>query len=384
MEGAEGTGGTPGSGAEQGGIVLMEMPGMECNYAREPFDLRLTVLRLFKKAPVIVLAVLLGTLVFGGGYYLVKVVLPETMYGAESVYCVEYAVDPNTENEYTYINEMSWNTWLHTKDCLDDVEANLGFVMDREELSGAISGAVKSDVRMPSTLVVTKDPELSLKIAGALEKSFVNFARRQKQIDSIQVVTPAEKAEKVLLDARPVRACILSALLSCFVIVVILMLKETGDDAIWLPAVISGRYGRKTLGTAGSKSFAENVEYLFRDMDKVGVVPVREDIRIGEVIDVLKDAGGQELSDGKQPRQWLAAPSVTENPECSRFLRDMDGVLLVVKAGAHAGKSLEYALEYLDNQDCPVTAVLLWQADEALIRAYYWLPKGRNAALEKG
>ena len=55
-----------------------------------------------------------------------------------------------------------------------------------------------------------------------------------------------------------------------------------------------------------------------------------------------------------------------------------DGVILVVKAGLHAGKPLEYILEYFAAQDIQVSAALLWDADEALIRSYYLLPDGRK------
>ena len=32
---------------------------------------------------------------------------------------------------------------------------------------------------------------------------------------------------------------------------------------------------------------------------------------------------------------------------------------------------MERTLEYLGQQDCPVTAAILWEADERLIRRYY-------------
>ena len=54
-------------------------------------------------------------------------------------------------------------------------------------------------------------------------------------------------------------------------------------------------------------------------------------------------------------------------------MREADGLLLVVKAGKRAGKHLEYELEYLKTQEIGVSAVLLWEADEWLIRTYYML-----------
>ena len=47
--------------------------------------------------------------------------------------------------------------------------------------------------------------------------------------------------------------------------------------------------------------------------------------------------------------------------------------MLAVKAGSHAGRMFERVLEYLEQQDCQVTAAILWDADEKLLRRYDFL-----------
>jgi hypothetical protein len=69
--------------------------------------------------------------------------------------------------------------------------------------------------------------------------------------------------------------------------------------------------------------------------------------------------------------EWIPVPAPMLSPETAQVLRQAKGVLLVVESGLHAGKPLEYVLEYFDTQDVRVTAALLWNADEALIRSYY-------------
>ena len=59
-------------------------------------------------------------------------------------------------------------------------------------------------------------------------------------------------------------------------------------------------------------------------------------------------------------------------------MREADGVLLAVNAGRHSGRKLERVLEFFATQEIPVTAALLWEADEKLIRAYYSLPDARE------
>lgn len=349
---------------------------LECNYALEPFDLRLALLRLLKRSGMIIAVTLAGILIFGGGYYLKNVVFgPQDTYGAESKYCVEYAKDPKTNDAYTYINAVTWNTWVHTDEFLEHILSNLDRQLDKEVLSGYLSADLPSDLRMPTSLVVTPDPELSVEIAKAVEEGFLDFAGRQREIESIRVVDRGDKAEKVLLDVRPLRACILSGVLTFFLTVIVLSIWEAGGDQIWLPATLRQRYGLKALGTTHTPGFYENLLYLFQGKKDVGIICVEQDAEALQVIQALSEAD-VEPQKAYNPK-WTNVPSPVRNPESCKLLREMDGILLVVSAGSHVGKKLEYVLELLHIQDLTVTAALLWNADEALIRNYYRFSKER-------
>ena len=62
----------------------------EGSYGKEPFDLRLTLLRVIRRLHLIIAVTLAGTLVFGGGYYVKNVLLrSEPVYSAESTCRIE-------------------------------------------------------------------------------------------------------------------------------------------------------------------------------------------------------------------------------------------------------------------------------------------------------
>ena len=85
---------------------------MEVSYGKEPFDLRLMCLRLCRNLWKILAVTVVGTLLFGGGYYVKNVVLqPDPGYAASSTYKVEYKENPNAAGAY-YINEATWNTMM--------------------------------------------------------------------------------------------------------------------------------------------------------------------------------------------------------------------------------------------------------------------------------
>lgn len=356
-------------------------------YGKEPFDLRLTALRLMEKLPVIIAVTILGTVILGGGYYVKNVLLRgERTYAATSIYHVEYAVENQNEIANVYVNEMSWNTYLHSQVVLDAVQRNLKETgmdgISDQALADTIQARIESDLRMPSTIITSDSPEKSQKIAQAVEAAMTReLADSLTEIASITVMESGDTAMEVLPDIRVGRAFVLSAILSCFFVVVILLLKETGDDSIWLPGSIWKRYGVKTAGTLESGELAENVRYLFSGEkapeetihQRIAVCGVQKELDSEKVLQGLKETCPDYIGEG-----WFAVPSPLRDPKVARQLREAEGILLAVKAGCHAGRALERVLEYLAQQDCQVTAAILWDADEKLLRRYHFINIGNK------
>lgn len=376
---------------------------MQGSYGKEPFDLRLTVLRMMRRFHKIILFTLAGTLLFGGGYYVKNVLLRgETLYNTVSVCKIEYADEAFAQNG-TYINGTTWNTYVHTEEFLEMVQKHLDETRSKttEEPAGGaaeisdglpeapggqaanssltalgemLQADLPSDLRVMTITVTASSPEACLQTAQAAEKAMTeDFPRVTTEVSSIRVIDSADEALEVIPDVRPGRAFVLSAVLSFFFAVVLFLLKETGDDSIWLPAVIRRRYGLAVLGTIHTKELAANAAYLFRGMEKIAVVPADVSVNPAEVAAQLaaKLSAHNLSADNLSVQRWIPVPSPLLAPEVCSTLREMDGILLAVRAGSRSGKPLEYVLEYLSQQDCQVTAAVLWDADELLIRSYY-------------
>ena len=383
---------------------------MEASYGKEPFDLRLEVLCLCRNLWKILAVTVLGTVLFGGGYYVKNVLLqPDPGYAASSTYKVEYSENPNAAGAY-YINEATWNSLIHTGEFLDGVETHLQeaadrgetkaaevLAMGRESISGALSATLPSDFSIPMTKATLQEPAESVALAAAVEETMCNeFAETIAEIRLIKVLDHGNLAEAVVPDVRTLRAVILAAVLSFFFAVVISLLWELSCDSIWLPATLRRRYGLKDLGTVYSAGFAENVKYLlqkaterkdigikdigYKSTGKVeltamvcGILPGEDP---AEVISQLRTAVTAEDVKTSEEWQFTAVPSPLLCPESVETLRGADAVILAVPAGPHVGKQLEAVLEYLAAQDCTIDGALLWNADEELIRRYYFLPGG--------
>ena len=383
---------------------------VEVTYGKEPFDLRLTILRLCRNLWKILTVTVVGTLLSGGGYYVKNVLLqPDPGYAASSTYKVEYVENPNAAGAY-YINEATWNSLIHTGEFLDGVEKHLQeaaaqgndkaaevLTMGREQWIAALSATLPSDFSIPVTRAATQDPEQSIALAHAVEDTMCNeFAESIVEINRIKVLDPGDRAEAVVPDVRPVRAVILAAVLSLFFAVVIFLLWEISGDGLWLPATLRRRYGLLSLGTVESTEFTENLKYTLekavkgktpeqsgeekgRDCLRVAVCGALPDVDPQEVVDRLLTIGtntdnAETMMISGVRVKYTAVPSPLLSPESTAALRGSDAVLLAVPAGRYVGKQLEAVLEILKTQDCTIAGSILWNADEALIRQYYFLP----------
>ena len=375
----------------------------EGNYETEPFDLRLTVLRLCRSMGWILLITLLGTLFFGGGYYVKNVLLGEKPRYEQTITCkLEYTNPPVQSGDY-YINEMTWNTYVDSDAFASMVwETEPFLAMDVDEytwllMAGAkkgdieggspfaslLSAKVASDIHVPSFTVSCLQESQTELLGQALQEVLTGaFVEATPELASLQVIDVSEIG-LVYPDVRPLRAVILSAVLSCFFAVVWFLLREIGADSIWLPATLRRRYGIPVLGTIESVELAQNAGYLFKlgeGKKRIAVCSTEDNIDLQKVTEAMQEKLQQdkERTDRLQDIVCETVPAPLHNPHSVEVMRQADGVLLAVPAGLHAGKKLEYLLEFLQTQEIAVTASLLWEADEALIKSYYFMPGGRK------
>lgn len=352
-------------------------------YGKEPFDLRLTVLRLIRCLPAVIGITLLGTLLFGGGYYMKNVVLNEdTIYTVTSTYRVSFVDEPSKAGDY-YINEMTWNTYVNSKEFLDTVWGHMhedtdGFILEydkaAEKLSDTVEARLASDIHVPSTVVTAKSAKWAEIVAQAVEETMVEeFVESNEQVAAIEVIDPALEAQEVVPDVRTDRAFILSGILSFFFAMVFFLLRESGDSAVWLPATLRIRYGLPVLGTVNSPELNQNLNYLFKGQTRIPVYVVNDDDNPSIVIAKIKEMLVYSIGTKEDGREWLSLTVPMISEKTYDKMRNADGILLAVKAGRKIGKRLEYDLEYFKTQEISVRGVLLWDADEWLIRKYYGL-----------
>lgn len=404
----------------------------ECDYGKEPLDIRLLVLRFLRKSPVILLAALFGAVCIGGPYFLRKVTFgPAKEYEAVTDFYIDYAVQESGE-EYTYFNQTTW-TQLITDDvftdkiltCMSGMEisaeedgsqgissqdAKEGDPRDAEEWSGPLldvekaAGITKqelreylyatmlSDTRIVTTTVTTNDPVLTMKIEKALLRAMEEFGREQKEIAGVRILQEPAEASLVIADVRTFRACMLGAVLFVFVTFFYLLIYFVLDEGIYIPATFERRYGLPMLGTICSGELPVLAKKLFSDEEtfcEPVLVTADGTVVLEQVREALAEAGIKAVLD-ENLNEILSKLNAGRTAETGGHVKHEEGtnrqaeiltkeyfeglknkrLLLVVKAGVHNGKRIEKLLDFCKKCGLEVAAALLWEADEKLIGAY--------------
>ncbi len=328
------------------------------DYLKEPFDFRLFVRCMLKKWHQFVLCMLVGSLLFGGVYYLYKVVYaPAREYQAEASYYIEYVEDPVITEQGSYFNEATLNSWLTMDVFTDSVLSALSGKLTVEELDAYVDLIMPSDIRVVKISVKTAEDALTLEILKAYDQAFVQFGENQREINRIIPQDFDETAEQIKADIRTQRAFVLGAVLGLVFGGFYIVMKYLLDDGIYATHTLEKRHGVMVFGTGESEELAVNITYAVRNCKRVAVTAVGEVPALPMVLEKLREM--------KSETEWVLVPAIVQCPEAGEVLRGCNGVILNVMAGVDRSGAIDRALSYYKQQDVVVLGAILWNADLA-------------------
>ena len=336
---------------------------------REPFDLKLFVYHCARRLHLICLGALLGFMLIGGGYYLVKVVLADqNTYKLVDKYYVEYAADPQTAYNYSYFAGYTWNDWLTSDECTEQIRDSLSFEMEKEDLVTAVLAELKSDLRIMYVTVHQDDAAKAEEIAEAYRAYLEKFAQNQRELDGIRLIDRSGP-ELDPGDVRVLNACVLGLVIGVFFSWFFVGFKYLISDRIYLPETITTRYGIPAAGYISGVDLSDekavrpsddlivNLNYLFKDK-KIGLTAVDPQLDLKAVEKILPEA------------DYTLIPSPMQVAESTALLKNMEGRVLLINAGYDAHQAILALLHRTKLQDVTFDAAVLVNADERLINFY--------------
>lgn len=356
----------------------------QCNYGKEPFDMRLFWLLCIRRLWVILAGALAGLALVGGIYYVKNVtlggVIPYTM---DSKYYLEYAVDPSDQQTYSYFAAYTWNDLLKSEDMVAEMLKELSVPMTEEELTASFEAQLISDLRICYIHTTNEDEEKVREIDRVAGLAITAVGERQKELLDVSLLDRGQP-RLAMPDLRTLRACILGAALGAFAALFGLGFWEILEERIQVPGTLVRRYGAPVAGYVSrggrpSGELAAQLEYLFRDKKKIGVTAVNGKLDLNSVVKLLEKLEAQGTASGKEKagerkclREYRAVSSLCQAPEAGEALRGQEGILLVVQADFDRGKAIEEILRQMGQLGVTVDAMVLAGADERLIRHYLW------------
>ncbi len=360
------------------------------NYDNEIVNLRAFYLRLLRKVWLIPLAAVIGAVIGGVIYFLATVVYaPARNYKADSTLYIYFAYDEDKGSQVDYYNAYTWNTLIKTDEAVIDVVIDnlegMGYTDDRfskEKVVSALSADIPSDVRVMILTVTAPDKESCEAILAAADNALVMYGESNTAFKQIKLLGKTEAGLEVITD-RTVAAVILGAVCAVILMMLVELLIESMDDAIYVPEDAEKRYGLPVLGvmtTQGeSPAFFRNEilalsdKYL-HDASKVAVLSVddrNDDTMAAAAAERMKEIVGSNF--GKLGIELIPMASPSIDAESVKKLDPVDGAVIMVSMGKRNGAMTQHLISLLRKLNCPVMGIVLTDADKNFLINYLGL-----------
>ncbi|MCH4190991.1 MAG: hypothetical protein LKF52_01700 [Butyrivibrio sp.] len=370
----------------------------ENEHRSEILNLRSFYLRLIRRIWLIPAALLAGAVIGGAIYFLATVTFgPERSYSAQSKLYLNFAYDESGK-VYDYYNGYTWNLLMSTDDILNQTMKNLAAqgipeLQGTDVGSGSLSGVTRaeviastdaeipSDSRVMVLTITSHDQKLAQAILKATDDSLVSFGTSHSEFEGIDVRSTSDAALVTYTD-RTTAAVITGAVLAGISMIMVLLLLDCLDDAVYVPEDCERRYHLPVLGmlAAEGRQLPERFrneliaafEHTISGQHKVALISVsggKNEGAADKACQILHEMIRSDFDFQKTDVEALQTPGTSL--ESYRRLQETDGVILLLKAGEHAGTMAEHMISQLHKHDCPILGIILTETDPGFMKRYY-------------
>ncbi len=365
--------------------------GIHMKNGNEGIDCKKYLLLFLGKLWLVVLAAVAGAVLGGGIYWFYHVVISNNReYKAESKIYLDFAPD-ETGEVYQAYNGYTWNDLMATEPILNTTMSYLPDGYTQEEVTGATTAEILSDLRLLTITVITDAPEKTNAILQATDLSLVDLGERVKEFRDISIYKETE-AELVVADQRMFQAVLLGAVLALLAALLVMALVYAMDDKIYVPGdlaiatdlpFVGFHFTDAAAGLAG-KTTGRKMEEVTGGMDTeaIGMVDRKTSDRSAAKVGRKQKLYETLQEDCEQNRAYLEEENGSMVTFCikkgqqietddMKKLREAQGVLLAVTYGAMDRTTLRYRIEQLKLQDCRLKGILIQDADMRFMIWYY-------------
>ena len=311
-------------------------------YLEQGLDLKRLVLVLGKKIWLIVVGAVIGA-VFGGLTYKVvtNIVDGETEYQANADYYITFNFD---EFNYgaDYYNAYTWDGILRDDPIVDYALTLLPEDISKDMVKEAVSGEMLGDYRILTVHVKAESKEKADMIAAAYKESLWNFGQEIELLDSVELWSQ-EEATEFEKNTKTGNAAFLGALILTLFIIFILLFYYVLEDAFYVEKDAEERFMFPVYGLLTKKQDPRQEQILKDNLSFVfGATKV-------------------ETWDGE----------IVPTEEDYVRLRSAKDLLVNIPWGRNNGRQVERVLRQMKLQGCDVKGIIITEAEDAFVKAYY-------------
>ncbi|WP_130836250.1 YveK family protein [Lachnoclostridium sp. Marseille-P6806] len=356
-------------------------------YGTEELNQRVRYLRVLHGLWLVPAGAGFGALLCFLAYFLVTTVFSGVReYEYVSKLYVEYAVNEDTQTAYDYYNGWTWTDLLTANPAISDtIEENLPEGASLDTVREEVKAAILSDIRVMTVTVTDHSPARAEAIGAAVNSALEHFGAGAKEFDRITVMS-VRGPSMLVYSNRTKNAILLGLFLGALTGAGVLLLRETVNDAVYVPEDAERRYGVPVLGLLCAKEgqsltaewereIAANLARL-KECGENGRPPVL--VRLPAFSSGSGASGGRSEAAGRRPagteETGTALPELRADEYAA--LREAGAVVLALPFGVRCGAAADHLFSVLRQQGCPVQAIALDRADMKFIHRYYRCCRG--------
>lgn len=314
-------------------------------YMEQGMDLKRLFLVLGKKIWLVLLGAVMGAVLGGLTYKVVTNIIDgEPEYRASADYYITFF-----EDGVNYYNAYTWNGILKDDPIVDYAMTLLPEEITKDMVKKAVSGEMLSDYRILTVHVNAGTPEIANAIAKAYQKSLWNFGQKMEHLNTVELWS-REEAVVFEKNTKTPNAAFLGALIATIFVIFGLLFYYFLEDAVYVEKDGEARFRLPVYGLLTKendeiqkKMFGDNLDYAFGE----------EEVETwnGEIIPAEEDYAR---------------------------LREAKNLLVNIPWGRNNGRQVERVLSQLKLQGCEVKGLMITDAEDWFIKAYYAIERGKK------
>ena len=314
-------------------------------YMEQGMDLKRLFLVLGKKIWLVLLGAIAGAVLGGLTYKVVTNIIDgEPEYRASADYYITFF-----EDGVNYYNAYTWNGILKDDPIVDYAMTLLPEEITKDMVKKAVSGEMLSDYRILTVHVNAGTPEMANAIAKAYQESLWNFGQKMEHLNTVELWSQ-EEAVVFEKNTKTPNAAFLGALIVTILVIFCLLFYYFLEDAVYVEKDGEARfhlpvYGLLTKGNdeIQKQMFGDNLKYVFGESEV--------ETWNGEMLPATEDYA---------------------------HLREAKNLLVNIPWGRNNGRQVERVLSQLKLQGCEVKGLMITDAEDWFIKAYYAIERGKK------